>query len=437
MFGQSLSQDADGFSTIILPSTNFNLDIADNEANFNFATYLRKNKKPLKASESGWLIGGDLKGKVENEIASIFSGGNVATNAEANFVFGRKGYKEWLNDDDQIRKTKLEKEKKKIDLEIDNTRQKYYEFLESLLNKKEIDSVIYKTAFYYLLENNEEVAKEIKESLDLIKAELNEVPIEERKYDPTVLDVIVGKRTDKFKRDLGDSRLKSKSINDLEREKTKFFFHKIYFRGGLNGSNFKFDLGQDSTTVESRFEERDFNGWNAELGYNIQYMDDHFFGFSYQLRQTNNLSDLEEQEFTLVTKDTTITDGQFTSSTSVKAFSGEYEEFKSHSLNFDYVWVTPIKDKDNNTSDVFLAINPYIRHRIYDGSKKLKNNTVLGVALNAFSSKKQKIMAGLSIQTNDLFRVHDDEEPVLRDRIGIGLIARFSFSGISAEKKED
>ena len=43
-------------------------------------------------------------------------------------------------------------------------------------------------------------------------------------------------------------------------------------------------------------------------------------------------------------------------------------------------------------------------------------------------------MGGLFIQSNDFFGVHADDDSVLGDRISVGLIARFSFSGFDLEE---
>lgn len=431
---QSVSQDAEGFSTIVLPATNFNFDIANNEANFNVNTYIRKDGKSLRATQAGWLIGGEITGRAENGIGQIFSQEEVATSAQINFLLGRKwfrykGYKKQSNYDE------VKRQKNEFDVAIDRQREAYKKFISELLFTEKIDEPLYEVVKTYLLITTEKKLNEKNKYLDSIKDGIENKKIKDRIIDPKSIEAIQAKYSKEFKEDLKESKVSTKKLNDISSTMIKYYFQKVFIRSGVSGSEFKYDLGEDFTTVESRFEKRKFEGWNAELGYNLQYLDDHFFGLSYQIRRSNNLSDLNELEFTLTTKDTTITDGQFTSSTTVKAFSGKYDTFNRHSLNFDYVWVTPIKDDDQKSTNIFLALNPYLRHRIYSGSKELKNNTVIGIALNAFNSQKQKVMAGISVQANDVFGVHANDDSTLGKRFSVGLLAKYTFSGIKVSEK--
>ena len=85
---------------------------------------------------------------------------------------------------------------------------------------------------------------------------------------------------------------------------------------------------------------------------------------------------------------------------------------------------------------LYVSLNPYIRHRIYEKSDTLKNNTVLGIGLHTYSSKDNKIMGGLFIQTNDLFGVHTDEQSTLGKRISFGIIAKYAITGLKLEEKK-
>ncbi|AUC14928.1 hypothetical protein BTO06_07155 [Tenacibaculum sp. SZ-18] len=429
--GQSLSQDSEGYSTIILPSTNFNLDVADKKANFNISSYLNKKGEKLKSTQAGWLIGGEINAEVENEIGSLFSGGDIASNAEINILFGRKWFGENVPELGEKLK-KLRKGRKNLQNEIALFNDRYDAFLKDLLDNNKIDFKLSKMVQFYVstTDENREI---LDKKLDSIQKGIANGTILDREISNDSYDKIKKYNIKEHQNNIKKNRVISDSINVLEKT-YRFSFKKLFIRSGISGTNFRYDLGQDSTTVDSRFEKRNFEGWNLEVGYNIQYMQDHFFGWSYEIRKTNNLSDLKEREYTLTKVDPTVTDGTFSNSTNVKAFSGTFDSFNRHSLNFDYIWVTPIK-KDDKNSNTFLSLNPYFRHRIYDNSLKFRNNTVLGIALNVFNSEKQKIMGGISIQTNDLFGVHAKDESVLGDRISIGLVAKFSFSGIKLDDK--
>lgn len=272
-------------------------------------------------------------------------------------------------------------------------------------NKKKISDLLDSLIFQYEIKN-EGIAKELL-----------------KKYDDAILQLI---------QKSAELTIKLKKVrNKIDR----YFFHKIYARGGFNGVEFKYDLNNDSTAINDRFVDKTFNGWEAELGYNINYKGYNLFGISAKAAYANNLSGLEDTEYTFGVVDTTVTNGQLSNSRKIKAFSGTFDSFYRFSFNFDYVRLIPLKDDKKGISNIYLTINPYIRHHIYDNSDKLKNNTVTGLGVNFVNSDKQRIMGGLFVQTNDVFGVHANEDSALGKRISVGLVAKFAFSGLGIEKK--
>ena len=135
-FGQSLGQDSEGFSSILLPSTTINIDGKNNVVNVAFYKLINTSKvKPLKGKSLGdcfnpeaeyynenrpfiadnistcveqiwsytedeyngvgednrvgqWLLGAELTGASKNGLALIFGEGVLANQANANFVIG-------------------------------------------------------------------------------------------------------------------------------------------------------------------------------------------------------------------------------------------------------------------------------------------------------------------------------------------------------------
>jgi len=208
----------------------------------------------------------------------------------------------------------------------------------------------------------------------------------------------------------------------------------IYARFGFSGAGFKYDLANDSTTVDTRFENVTYNGYQLELGYTTRFKDLNFLGFSLGMRYTSNMADLDSGTFTLQKTDTTITDGVFRSSEEIKALSGPFDRFLRYDFNVDYIRFIRLSEKEGE-QDLFLGVNPYIRHRIYDRSETRKNNTVLGVGAHAFNGKDNKLTGGLFIQTEDAFGVHAKEDSTFRQRVSFGIIVKFAFTGFSL--KED
>lgn len=203
-------------------------------------------------------------------------------------------------------------------------------------------------------------------------------------------------------------------------------YTQLFLRGGVTGSAFKYSLAPQATELDKRFVDTTFTGWNLELGWNLQHHNYNFVGLSYRLQGANNVDELSKQEFTFTQVDTTIEGGSLMTSSKVTALAGNYDTFFRHSVNFDFIRAFPFQQGDKN-SDVFLLLHAYLRHHVYQNSATLKNNTVLGLGVNTFSSKKQKISVGLFAQANDLFGVHK-KDTNLGKRIRVGVVARIAFS---------
>ena len=229
-------------------------------------------------------------------------------------------------------------------------------------------------------------------------------------------------------------------VNKVINQNISFVNHLIYFRGTTKGTDYIYDLANDSTKVSDRFKERHFNGYNLELGYTANFRKFNFIGLSTSVNYTNNIYALTPTTFKLEKSDPDITDGALKTSEEIKALSGTFDAFLRYDLNFDYVHLIPLKENPDNTdgkaSVLYVSLNPYIRHRIYEKSDTLKNNTVLGIGLHTYSSKDNKIMGGLFIQTNDLFGVHTDEQSTLGKRISFGIIAKYAITGLKLEEKK-
>ena len=231
--------------------------------------------------------------------------------------------------------------------------------------------------------------------------------------------------------------LASKKENYLDKEFHKAFYPVsalFYLRANSKNWSYTYDLANDSTKVEDRFAERNFNGYTIETGVTFNFIRLHYLGFSAGYNYASNLAGLTPATFKLQKQVPTITEGQFTEVAEVKALTGVFDSFIRYDINCDYVYLLPLKENPNVAgsplSNLYISINPYIRHRIYDNSNLLKNNTVLGLGLHAYSSKDNKIMGGIFVQTNDAFGVHAKEESTFGKRIVFGLIAKYNITGL-------
>jgi hypothetical protein len=213
----------------------------------------------------------------------------------------------------------------------------------------------------------------------------------------------------------------------------------FYLRANSKSWAYTYDLANDSTKVSDRFVDRNFNGYSIEAGVTFNFRRLHYLGFSTGYNYASNLLGLTPTTFKFQKQDSTITEGQFTEVAEVKALSGTFDSFIRYDINCDYVYLLPLKEDpnaaDSPLSNLYISINPYIRHRIYDQSNLLKNNTVLGLGLHAYSSKDNKIMGGIFVQTNDAFGVHAKEESTFGKRIVFGLIAKYNITGLKVVEK--
>lgn len=232
----------------------------------------------------------------------------------------------------------------------------------------------------------------------------------------------------------------NKELDDLNStiaKKSSLSTFLLYLRPSVKGEAYKYDLANDSTLVADRFVDRKFNGYTVELGSTLNFNKYHFMGLSTSVNYTNNISALTTTTYKLEKQDTSITDGKFTTSEEIKALSGAFDAYMRYDLNFDYVYLMSMKESSDSekTSAIYLSINPYLRHRIYDKSDKLKNNTILGLGLHAYNSNDNKLMGGLFVQTTDLFGVHAGDDSSLGKRIVFGIIAKYNITGLKLEKK--
>lgn len=555
---QTLGQDTEGYSTIIVPAVNLNLDIANNVATFSF--YKKLSAQDYKLSEYSQLIdcyllsddgeikdcfnekfeslkkekkidnillGIDLKGNTKEGIGNFFSGEKVTSSASIGAIFGYNWSTININNDFSNPKLKNEKTHDEIKKEKDyitenrliqrvsndtgieaknllipsgiktkeaiafcksrivilkdtgflkkttekNKEEKELKFLdlESLeeIVKKTIDDFeridsINKDRINYMVYTSYLESKILYSTI--FKTDIFKNPFKKELWDETQKKIEEEKLILTYEiRDIEDlinnSNYQSTSVSSLiksyesilalleklEKSEDNGFYKNIYtnsnliyLRGTFTGSDFKYDLKNDETTIESRFVDKTFNGYSVEMGFTKNYRNYNFLGLSSSLNYTNNLNALTSTTFKLEKEDTTISDGTFTSSEEIKALSGIYDTFLRYDINFDYLRLIPLKENLNSTpedkqSHLYLSINPYLRHRIYENANTLKNNTIVGIGLHAYNSKDNKLMGGLFIQTNDLFGVHTDESSTLGKRISFGVVAKFSFKGLKVE----
>lgn len=406
---QIINQDNEGYSTIVIPNSDFSLDLKNNIAKFTIANYIKKDTlKPF--------LGLELKGSEKNNTSILFSNGSLARNASINILYriGQNNifysFKEVHNLNNEL--DSLLRQKEKYEKEIINNQNKIMKYADSI--QTEIDNSSHK-ALQKISRNTDTLIinnafKEIKE--EKVKSYLHQKgwlkPLKENSK-------------------LLDENRKYRN-NAIKVKGTDF---AIYFRGGFSLSSLKYDTENGDEDIEKRFIDKDFYGGNFDVGFNYSINNTDFFGLSYKGEYTNNIGSLESVEYKFSKIDTTITNGTLTTTQTINSLSGKYETFLRHSINFDYVRVISLGDYDKEKGDYYLTLNAYVRQYIYSGTENYKPNTVIGLGINAFSSSRQAIMGGLFIQKNDLFNNNKDIDAF--EKISIGIIAKYAFSGFSAK----
>tara|TARA_R110002051_G_scaffold176812_1_gene246784 strand:+ start:920 stop:2872 length:1953 start_codon:yes stop_codon:yes gene_type:complete len=249
--------------------------------------------------------------------------------------------------------------------------------------------------------------------------------------------------TDIFKERIKLLTNQTKYKKDLDFYKNKINYYNkslIYARGGYHGASFKRDKENAAANLDERLEDIDFDGYSLELGYTHQYRVRNYIGLSLGLSRLYNTDTLKSKKYIFQQVDPTISNGNFVTNQEVTAYKGVFDPFLRFSVNFDYVHLISLKEllnakSDTKNSDMYLSLNPYIRHYGYSGSETLKNNTTFGLGLHAFNSKDNKLSGGIYVESSDTFGSNKFTPNKFGKRITIGIIAKFSFKGLKPESK--
>ncbi|MEN2415414.1 hypothetical protein [Flavobacterium mesophilum] len=357
--------------------------------------------------------------------------------------------KQFSIEENATKKEKIAKQIAKVKINISNN-EKWYGTREALRNQ------IYKDCFIVAKEkieivypgysftepfdkaNWDNVSEKVKKDLEKTTAEvayLNGAHTKTVTKEITTLKGIFNKLVEEYKSQKEVNK-KLDALNTTIAKNISLNSFLLYLRPSVKGDSYKYDLANDSTSVADRFVDRTFNGYTIEIGSTYNFRKYHFMGLSTSVNYTNNISALTTTTYKLEKQDTSITDGEFTTSEEIKALSGAFDSYMRYDFNFDYVYLMPMKESSDSekTSAIYLSINPYLRHRIYDKSDTLKNNTIFGLGLHAYNSSDNKLMGGLFVQTTDLFGVHAGDDSSLGKRIVFGIIAKYSITGLKLEK---
>lgn len=245
----------------------------------------------------------------------------------------------------------------------------------------------------------------------------------------------------KYKEFLED---KSKIASEEETENLRLNTYSIqrnmlYIRAGFTNNAFKYDLANDSTSIDDRFVDKNIQGYRLELGYTRQFKRYNFLGFNFSLGRTSNVEQLTTTTYKFEKTDTTVVPNIKTA-TEMKALSGVFDTFIKYGLSFDYAYLIPfhkrnLPEEQIKSNKLLLSVNPFVRHNFYSKTETLKPNTSAGLGLYCFNKENGSIAGGLFIQADDIFNVNREEAVNFTKQISVGIIFKVAIKSFNPAAK--
>lgn len=414
VYGQGLTKNAEGESTVIMHGANIGIDIGKTELSFSFNNLqntIGENHEPV--------YGASVKGGNKEGISSLFKKGEFIPAATLDAILGysfsngsKVSYKQGI-DDISVRQEKFEKgfEKtlperiKKLVTNSELIPEKKAALIDAIPSVVSVEST--ETKFHKLLESDDatehsELVK-IKAGMLLIKKEYLE---RSNAYD--------------------DERAK---VYETE---LKEYWQFIFFSyGGIQGSEFKRFETFNAENLSKSFIDESFRGGKFGGGINAQWR---FLrlGFTYGYLKTNNFSLLTKKEYTL--KNTVTNNEQsITEEKKITAYTGTYGEVEVNELNLDLIVNLKLDAKAKN----HVLINPYLRTQLMSrNALVLPNSTNIGLGFYFFKDSG-KFLGGFYTELPDINNNYEKAKPEadrnLRaplERMTFGIVGKFTLNTI-------
>jgi len=369
---QTLSQDADGKSTIVYQGANISLDLTKANLTFDF-TNLGSLTKTLDRTWKPKLAWGiNAYGKNEEGTSFLFNRGELQASAGLGGFLGLRFRIDPASGKERI----LNRDIYSLVKNADRNRL----IINSLKNKKPMDTL----QINALTKEIESLESEFLQKQDALKALEEGIP----------------------------------------RQILLF-----YVKGGRNATSFKLEeVNPIGVPISKTFTTTDFYGGNLAVGANYE-VGRWLLGLEVNREFTNNFETLNKSTYIL--KNTEVSGvNTLESQKEFVAYSGSYKRYKRIDLNFDAIVFSSFGGKEKE----YIAWNLYVRHKISES--KLIMPTYTNVGLGAyFFNKSNKFLGGFYVEAPDTFESAESKknEPNykrLHDRLTFGLVARFSFSAI-------
>ncbi|CAM1364102.1 hypothetical protein [Tenacibaculum xiamenense] len=461
---QNYGTDVEGYSTIYTPGITLGLDVVNNQLDFNYFDVVRKKGGINRANFYGIRLLGDAN----DGIANIVSSGKVNAGVNLDVVYGYKRFR--TKNKNQVLIKAKEKQKNLLialktpdangfkQLIEDIKKAAIIKFINDLRSSYQgIDPVVAVNIKSSIGNKKWEDAKRELKSLDnyfgkMVLTEIEffddlrfktgakgHVFLENKNVRGGIIEKLDEnirvtslpnwsndkRNLKRFEASIKQARNQYDSITQqiakLKTRSESSINQKFLMKMGFFKQEFKYDLNNGAPTSSERLKNQEFTGLSFDIIYNIQWRHNYFMGFSLRGQRANNFSSLEIKEITFGEAGTE-------NSETLNAYAGPYDTFNRYSVNSDFMWINKLKKEG-----IYLIVNPYLRHFIYEGADQLKNNTNIGLGLNLFNSSGSKILGGAFIQANDVFGVNTKQS--LGKSIAFGITVKVAFEGFDFIEK--
>lgn len=415
-FGQGLTQDAEGKSTLLFRGNNISLDIAKTNLNLGF-----NNVDKAIAETSHHILGVDISGKSEEGISNLFSKGKLVPTARGSLYAGWSFSNGILPN---IEASRLLVAKKKVKVEIDFEKSFYLDmplFIKfhtndniKLLRDELLTSISGKEPildFKKKLGKKESDSDEMKTAKDNITKELEKLE---------------DKRDEKLKH-LNDEWDKIEKMNT----NTKYWQVMVFGFGSINASEFKRFTAFNETDFNKSFSDEYFRGGSGGIGVNAQW-GNILLGLTYNYSATNNFNLLTKKEYTIRNTQTSGSQNVIEEK-KVTAYTGTYGEVQINEFNADVVVNFSLDKQSTN----HVLVNPYFRAKCFSRDKTLLPDTMNVGCGFYFFKNDGKFMGGFYTELPDINNKLEKAKPIadqnLRDplkRLSFGIIGKFSINSV-------
>jgi len=412
LYGQGLTKNAEGESTILMPGASIGLDIGKTQLSFGY-----NNLQNTIGKSSKILYGGSVAGENEEGISNLFKAGEFVPAASLDAILGYSfAMKRKLSQ--RLEVEKIDKKQEEYENEFaDALQERIVEIISnsSIVSKKKV--ALRKEAKSIVLVDKEYPGFEalLKDDDELEQKKLNEIK-----------DAMEALKDEYYK--------KIESFDDARSEINKngpneYWQILLFSYGGIQGSEFKRFETFNLENLSKSFIDESFRGGRVGAGVNAQWRFIHF-GLKYGYYKTNNFALLTKKEFSL--KNTVSSNGQTLSEDKkVTAYTGTYGEVEVNELNVDLIFNLPLDKKANN----HILINPYVRSQLMSrNSAVLPNSTNLGLGFYFFKNTG-KFLGGFYTELPDIDNNYEmakaEADRNLRaplERLTFGIVAKFAIN---------